>query len=131
MALILIIEDALVSRKMIRKMLESLNHSILEAPNGLIGLEMINQYKPDGICLDLLTPELNGFQVLEALQKYTPPIPVIVITADIQKTSRQKCLELGAIAVLSKPPQVEQIQQALDQAFHSQQKDQTTNETNF
>ncbi|NES97993.1 MAG: response regulator, partial [Desertifilum sp. SIO1I2] len=54
MALILIIEDAALSRKLLAKILKPEGHTLLEARNGREGLEMMQKYKPDCIILDLL-----------------------------------------------------------------------------
>lgn len=102
MAVILIIEDAVLSRRMLRRTLEAEGYTILEAGNGQEGLEMIRLHQPDCIFLDLLMPEMNGQQVLAAMQAEGIRIPTIVLTADIQKTTQQECLSLGAFAVIHK-----------------------------
>ena len=69
---------------------------ISEAVNGLEGIKKIRENTPDLIFLDLLMPELDGFEVLERLKKSDLKIPVIVLTADIQETSKKRCFDLGA-----------------------------------
>jgi len=54
--------------------------------------------------LDLLMPEMEGREVLQAMREKGFKIPVIVITADIQSTTRSECMELGALAVIHKMP---------------------------
>jgi CheY-like chemotaxis protein len=114
MALILIVEDAMFSRKMIRKTLQKQGYETLEAKNGKEGLELVREVNPDCILLDLLMPEIDGWEFLKILRAEGYKTPTIVITADIQETSRQQCLELGAQAVLNKPPQAQVMQDAIE-----------------
>ena len=109
MALILIIEDAALLRKMVQKILKPEGYTILEADNGLKGLEMIREHKPDCIVLDLLMPEMEGRQVLKAMREQGLQIPTIVVTADIQESTRQECLELGALTVVYKLPKSDDL----------------------
>ncbi len=90
---------------------------MLEATDGLQCLTMLMASRPDCLILDLLMPELTGYQVLATLRERQLDVPAIVVTADVQATSRQRCLELGAIAVINKPPAPEILQAALSQAL--------------
>ncbi|WP_026079960.1 response regulator [Spirulina subsalsa] len=110
MGLILLAEDASFSRTMLRRALEKEGHEVIEATNGKHCLEMLENHEPDCLFLDLLMPEMNGYEVLEALQNQGIRLPVVVVTADIQDTSRERCLNLGAIAVLNKPPKPQELQ---------------------
>jgi len=101
-ASILIVEDAALSRQVLRRILQADGHTVLEAKNGVEGLEILKQHKPDGILLDMLMPEMGGKEFLQELRARNIKIPTIVITADIQETTRQECLTLGAIGVLYK-----------------------------
>ncbi len=117
MALILLAEDAWLTRRMVRKLLETNGHEILEAANGCECLEMVTTHAPDCIILDLLMPEMDGFQVLAALRQQHLKIPAIVMTADIQETSRQRCLDLDAFTVVNKPLEADVLLDALQKAI--------------
>lgn len=117
MALILIIDDAALSRAMVRKTLNAEGYKTIEANNGKQGVEMADIHRPDCICLDVLLPELNGFEVLQKLKEEGLDIPVIMITADTQETTREKCLNLGAFAVMNKPAKAEILSQTITQAI--------------
>ncbi len=117
MAVILVIEDAALSRRMLRKILEAEGYTVLEASNGLEGLEMVHLHQPDCIFLDLLMPEMTGQQVLKALQKEKSKIPAIVLTADIQQSTRQECLNLGALAVINKIANRDELLGWIDKAI--------------
>ncbi|MCL1470301.1 response regulator [Argonema antarcticum] len=117
MALILIVEDAALIRKMLQKILKAEGHTILEAPNGLQGLQMIRTHNPECIVLDLLMPEMGGRQVLLALREEGLQIPTIVVTADVQQTTRAECLELGALTVLNKIPKPDELRHWVKKAI--------------
>lgn len=99
---VLIIDDARWQRSHLHRLLTQLGHDVLEAPNGAEGLAMLAE-DPDLVVCDLLMPVCDGFQFLEALRERGNTVPVIVASADIQRTSRERCLELGAKTFLSKP----------------------------
>lgn len=104
MATILVIEDAALSRQVLRRILQPEGHTIWEAKNGLEGLEIIltREDKPDCILVDILMPEMGGVEFLKAMRDRELKIPTIVITADIQESTRVECLALGAITVIHK-----------------------------
>lgn len=117
MALILIIEDAALLRKMLQRILKPEGYTILEAQNGLQGLEMVRTHNPECIVLDLLMPEMGGRQVLKALRDESLQIPTIVVTADVQESTRSECLELGALTVLNKLPKPEELRHWVKKAI--------------
>lgn len=113
MSLILIIDDAAFSRRMLRKILTEEGYQVIEATNGQEGLEMSAIDNPDCILVDLLMPVMDGFGLLAAMKERRSSIPVIVVSADIQDKVRQRCLELGAAAFLNKPPKKEELSQQI------------------
>lgn len=115
MASILIVDDAAFSRRMIRKFLQADRYEILEATNGREALEMVSSHAPDCILTDLLMPDINGFEFLSNLQAQGLKIPTIIISADIQESSRDRGLELGAAAFINKPPKEDEVRQTVRQ----------------
>ena len=103
MAVILVIDDSSLARASVRKLLAPEGHEILEATSGEEGLEMISRHSPDCILLDILMPGVSGMDILSRLHSEGSRTPVIVVTADIQDSVREKCLELGAFTVINKP----------------------------
>ncbi|MEY3868625.1 MAG: response regulator [Microcoleaceae cyanobacterium] len=120
MALLLIVEDSWLSRRVLCKMLQEKGYETIEAASGPQALEMLPRISPDCILLDLLMPEMEGREVLKILREQGSKIPVIVITADIQKTTRCECLELGAIAVINKIPDSEELTRWVEKAISPQ-----------
>lgn len=117
MAQILVIEDSAYQRRKIRRALAMEGYELLEAVNGYEGLEMIAANTPDCILVDLLMPEMDGLAVLQSLHSQGTNIPVIVLTADIQDGTRQRCMELGAAAFISKPLQEDELVNAIRQVI--------------
>jgi CheY-like chemotaxis protein len=117
MTLILIIDDAAFSRRMIRKSLQADNYEILEAATGREGLETAFTQYPDCILTDLLMPDMDGLEVLKALQAKESKIPVVIISADIQDGTRDRGLSLGAKAFINKPVKAEELRKAVRQAL--------------
>ena len=100
----LIVDDSWIARLKIGEIVKSAGYTVLEAASGKEGLERIEKEAPDIVLLDLLMPEMTGFDVLRELKEQGRKLPVIVITADIQETTRTECLTAGAAAVINKPP---------------------------
>jgi CheY-like chemotaxis protein len=96
-------------RSRIRGVLKAEGYDILEAESGYECFQIIREHSPDCIVLDLILPELDGLKVLKALNDQQSGIPVVVVTADIQETVREQCLELGAKAFINKPPKEDEL----------------------
>jgi signal transduction histidine kinase/CheY-like chemotaxis protein len=101
---VLLVEDDSLQRERVRGWLEGQQWSVQEAANGREALERLKVGKPDVILLDLMMPEMDGFQVVAALQKEAAwrDIPVIVITSlDLDAKDRER-LNSGVRSVLVK-----------------------------
>ncbi len=114
MGRILVVDDSWFQRKQIAKILKTCGHEMTEAVDGKDAVEKALGEKPDCMLLDLLMPEMNGIQVLEFLQKEESDIPVIVLSADIQDTTRARCFELGVKEFINKPVGEKSLRDALD-----------------
>ncbi|RPI20262.1 MAG: response regulator [Acidobacteria bacterium] len=114
MATILVIDDSMFQRHAVAKTLKEDGYQVIEADNGQTGLERIDNDKPDAVILDLIMPRCSGFETLEILNKRGNTVPVFVFTADIQHSSRQRCLELGATAFLNKPLNKDELRGVLN-----------------
>jgi len=111
---ILITDDSSISRNKIKKTLASfVNIEFSEAGDGLEALQKIKNQHFDCIILDILMPNLNGIELLHELKKMGIKIPTIIISADIQTTTTQKCKELGAVTVLRKPADEQKLQEII------------------
>jgi class 3 adenylate cyclase len=104
-AKILVVDDTEMNRDMMCSLLEADGHESFVAVNGRIGLEMIKAQAFDLILLDVMMPEMNGYQVLEAMKAdpHLREIPVVVLSALDEIGSIVRCIELGAEDYLPKP----------------------------
>lgn len=103
---ILVVDDHEDNRFMLTRRLKKLGFkNNLEAENGLVALEALKNNKVDLMLLDLMMPEMDGFEVLEVLNKEGTihQLPVIMISADHNMDNVVKGIELGAIDYLPKP----------------------------
>lgn len=103
---ILIIEDQPDIRKLIHMTLEFENYEIHEASDGIVGLSLVNAFKPDLVLLDVMMPgELDGLQVCREI-KFNPAtqhIKVILLTARSQEKDRAAGEQMRANEYLVKP----------------------------
>lgn len=103
---ILIVDDMDLNREMLAEILRT-EYDIEEAENGIKALEVIRQKKDElaAILLDLVMPEMDGFQVLEVLnqEKLIGIIPVLVISGENTVETEQRCFSLGISDFLGKP----------------------------
>jgi two-component system, response regulator, stage 0 sporulation protein F len=106
---ILVVEDSWLTRRVICKILRAEGYETWEASSGPEALELLETQTPDCMLLDLLMPDMEGREVLQALRERGITVPVIVITADIQSTTREECMELGALAVIHKMPNSDEL----------------------
>ncbi|PWU18354.1 MAG: response regulator [Verrucomicrobia bacterium] len=110
---ILIVDDSGLARRLIRKILEELGHEVEEVSDGAQALERYVLNHHDVIVLDLLMHGMYGVEVLRKFKELNPDLPVIVATADIQRTTREQVREAGAVALLNKPVTKEQLAEVL------------------
>jgi CheY-like chemotaxis protein len=113
MPTLLVIDDSRYTRLTLVQFLEKNGFDVVEAANGNLGLEVLAHTKPDAIISDLLMPEMNGYELLDHLRAEGSTIPVIVITADIQDTTREKIMQSGAHAVMNKPADLTKLLELL------------------
>ncbi len=117
MALILIVDDSQYQRNLIKKILVTEGHEFLEADNGLSAMKMTLSHKPDCVLVDKLMPEFDGEKYLEFIRQRNLSIPTIVITADIQESTYNQCISLGAYDVVYKPLKTEKLKDILQKAL--------------
>lgn len=96
-------------RGKIRGILQKGGHVCHEAPDGIKGLQLASSHAFDVILLDIIMPGMDGLKVLSALGEKNMKTPTIVITADIQESMYRQCIDLGAAAVIYKPPREDEL----------------------
>ena len=121
MSSILVIDDSEFQRNILQGIIEGQGHEMLNAVNGREGLNMAVSRSPDCILLDLIMPEVDGLEVLGLLRDKGLNIPAIVVTADIQESTRKKCMELGAVAFLNKPVKGDVLNETIKRVLDSRE----------
>ena len=114
---VLIVDDSLISRKMLKNCFpKEHSYEFYEADDGLAGLEMYKEVRPDITFMDLTMPVMDGATSIDEIRKFDPKALIIVSTADVQIKSITRVMELGALMVLKKPPTKESVRDALMQS---------------
>ncbi|HYV03617.1 MAG TPA: response regulator [Blastocatellia bacterium] len=117
MAKILVVDDSGMSRRSLRKILETAGHQVIEAQDGIAALELFFIDKPEVVLLDLTMGGLYGVDVLKKMREMDPGARVIVASADIQSSTREMVQEAGALAFINKPLAVDQVLNAVNLAL--------------
>ncbi|GAA9576894.1 chemotaxis histidine kinase/response regulator CheAY2 [Helicobacter pylori] len=104
---VLAIDDSSTDRAIIRKCLKPLGITILEAANGLEGLEMLKNGDkiPDAILVDIEMPKMDGYTFASEVRKYNKfkNLPLIAVTSRVTKTDRMRGVESGMTEYITKP----------------------------
>ncbi|MGL1892763.1 MAG: response regulator [Spirochaetaceae bacterium] len=103
---ILVVDDSLLSRRMISRSLERTLDSefkLFLAENGAEGVQSYKEIQPDIVFLDLTMPVMDGFEALDKIIEINSDAKVYIISADIQKTAKDKVMASGAVGIMHKP----------------------------
>ncbi len=105
--IVLAIDDSNTDRAIVRKCLKPLGITILEASNGLEGLEMLKNgdKTPDAILVDIEMPKMDGYTFASEVRKYNKfkNLPLIAVTSRVTKTDRMRGVESGMTEYITKP----------------------------
>jgi CheY-like chemotaxis protein len=127
MGRVLVIDDEPDVLLLCRVNLQFAGHEVLEAQDGEHGIADAVAERPDAIVLDLMLPNLDGYQVLRVLRddERTRDLPVLILTAKVQMEDHRRCLQLGADAFLTKPFSPEVLSEALHDVLELGQDERT------
>jgi two-component system KDP operon response regulator KdpE len=100
--IILIIDDEARMRRFIRMNMELEGFQVIEAENGLIALDQIRKYNPNLVLMDVMMPEMDGFETLRLLREIST-VPVILLTVKSDEEDKIRGLGLGADDYITKP----------------------------
>lgn len=101
---ILIADDSIIARTGLFNILKELEYEVILAANGKDAVDLAQKELPDLILLDLLMPVLSGQEALRLIKQNSPDTPIIILSADIQETTKELCKLLGASEFINKPP---------------------------
>ena len=108
---ILLVEDEAAIRRVLVKILteESKNYEVEEAADGLEGVEKVKEQDFDLILCDIKMPKMDGVEVLEAVKKIKPEIPIVMISGHGDLDTAVNTMRLGAFDYISKPPDLNRL----------------------
>jgi two-component system, OmpR family, KDP operon response regulator KdpE len=99
---ILVVDDEPPIRKLLRMGLSTQSYEVLEAPNGKIALQLLEQ-KPDLIILDLGLPDMQGLDLLRTVRARDESVPIVVLSSRGDEAGKVAALDLGADDYVTKP----------------------------
>jgi CheY-like chemotaxis protein len=101
---VLVIEDSLIQATALIRFFRQEGLQAIHAPNGLVGLTMAKQYRPDLILLDVEMPEMDGIEACRRLKEdpETTDIPVVMLTVRVEPDFVLKGIEGGAVDFIPK-----------------------------
>jgi twitching motility two-component system response regulator PilH len=119
MARILIVDDSPSQLLGIQRIVEKLGHETLTATDGAAGVEAAKAALPDLVLMDVVMPNLNGFQATRTLRREptTQNIPVILVTTKDQDTDRMWGMRQGARAYITKPFSEDELSEVIERVF--------------
>jgi two-component system, cell cycle response regulator DivK len=102
---ILYVEDNFQNKRLIKKILNAKGYEVLEAEDGLTGVEMVTRERPDMILMDINIPGIDGMEATARL-KSTPElrhIPIVALTANAMRGDRERIMGAGCDEYMQKP----------------------------
>ena len=114
---VLLVDDSGLARRGTRRVLEDAGYTVVEAEDGLSALERFSIEKPDVVLLDLVMKGMYGLDVLAKLRELDPEARVIVVSADIQTSSRDMVQAGGAAGFINKPAAPGQVVAMVEQVL--------------
>ena len=109
MATIMIVDDSGYTRRTHRKILESAGYAVVEAASGMAAIEGYFLHHPDLVLLDLTMEDMGGLDVLEKFRELNAAARVVVISADVQRSTGKMVAESGALHFLGTPVAPEEL----------------------
>ncbi|MDZ4820753.1 MAG: response regulator [Planctomycetota bacterium] len=103
MTKVLVVDDSNLARRSTRKILETAGHEVVEAEDGLRALERYYLDKPDVVVLDVTMKDMDGIEVLKRLRDLDKAAKVVMVTADVQTSTRDMAAASGACGFVVKP----------------------------
>ena len=123
MSKILIIEDEAAIRRVLTKILseESVTYQVEDAEDGLQGFEKIKANEYDLVLCDIKMPKMDGIELLEAVKKLKPEIPIVMISGHGDMETAIHSMKLGAFDYISKPPDLNRLLNTVRNALDKKQ----------
>ncbi len=99
---ILIVEDDEPFRKLLGEQLEDEGYQVLHARDGVEGVQMVQQHRPDLVLLDVMMPRMDGWEVCHQVRQFSD-VPIVILSGRLGERDKVRGLELGADDYITKP----------------------------
>jgi len=119
---ILIVEDDLYTRDGLTEIFDLEGYTVFSAPDGLSGYELFIKESPDFVCLDIMMPGLNGYDLCRKIRSVNQNVPVLFISAKSEEIDKVVGLELGADDYIVKPFGVKEVLARVQAVYRRYQK---------
>jgi two-component system cell cycle response regulator DivK len=109
MARVLYIEDNQANRLLVLRVLTAEGHTVLEAEDGLAGLQVAQRECPDLVLVDINMPEMDGYEVTSRLRALSEleRVPIVALTANVLRGDRERSFQAGCDGYIQKPLDVD------------------------
>ncbi len=115
---ILIVDDNDLMRTLLRGMLRGEEYQVVgEARNGLQAVDAVQRLSPDIVCLDVMMPEMDGLEALQAIKQARPETVVVMITGNPSKENVEESIQGGAAGFIVKPFNLAKVLDTLGRAW--------------
>lgn len=115
MQTVLTVDDSRVMRDLLRRALEPAGFRVVQAVDGVDGLRVLDDERPDVIITDINMPNMDGFQLIEAVRgdASRPRVPILVLSTESDDAKKARARSAGATGWIVKPFQPEKLVQAI------------------
>jgi two-component system chemotaxis response regulator CheY len=114
---LVIVDDAPFIREALKNIVEKAGHVVIgEAQDGFEAVNVVCKLKPDIVLMDLVLPNLNGIEAAKQILSECPSVKVIACSTESEKFMTLKALEVGCISFISKPFQVADVTERINEA---------------
>ncbi len=114
---VLVIDDDTDTRDVFGTMLEMHDFDVVgKGKDGKEAHEMYEKLRPDVVLLDIMMPNYDGFYAMEKIKKVDPDAKIVVVTGDLTEKTAKRLQELGAIEMLYKPYEIDDVAKVVNAA---------------
>jgi len=115
---VLLVDDSLIIRKKIKKIVEALGHEVVfSAKDGQESIDAYKQYKPDLVTMDITMPDMDGITAVKHIIKSDKEAKIIMVTSHGQEDMVIKSIQAGAVGYMLKPITEDKMAQAIGEVF--------------
>ena len=115
---VLVVDDSLIIRKKITKLVTQLGHEVVNgAKNGQEAIDNYNSMKPDLVTMDITMPDMDGIEAVSHIIKADPEAKIIMVTSHGQEDMVIKSIKAGAVGYMLKPVTQDKLATAIGEVF--------------